>query len=1011
MKIVSLAGRKTLRCASQLITLIALNALTCFGATTLYHDDFESYQAQNPAPNPLTNGPAGGEWFFVDPNPPTIATNEHQILNASSLGAGFYSRVWSSLTNNGQLTNAISLTALPAASSHTFRLSFVTAADTFTASRNITFNYEISSSAGSLTLLSAGNLDSSQTFGSLSGTGIATAGTRGKTADRRFEFVFQGTGLTSADKIFFKFTRVTNNAPVTPSLTIFLDDVRLAIDDSNPPLVQSVQPVLSMQHVRVGFSEPVQADSATNPANYSFLGDSLSIQAVTMISPTVAEIYTTDQSPNSSHTLQINGVLGQTGTSLVSTQLNFTASSLAISPVRYDAGTTTTRPAGPLDPTTFEAGNWVKAASTQFGMTEGAVIDDAGTGLNAWRITDNNSAANGGVVNFTIPIEQPSIDLARTNGWRIVTRSRLVDNFGSTGADHVVIFADAATRTRYGLIWGVDASLNLYVTPLGGSTYTLTTSGVEATTAYHTHILAYNPETKAVSYYFDGRLIVDNYTGQVITVPKGLTFGSASSGAKGEMNYNLVQLDVVGTTAPVVLRNPASSVNGVGQKVTFSAEFSPFVNSYQWLSNGVVIPGATATNYTTGFITLENDGDEYKLRALSGLGNVETAPAVLTVTEDTSPPVIVAAKASLLRDRITLTFSEPIQESLATDIANYSWLNPGVTNVTARLLDPLTVELRAGPFETSSNYTVRVSNLRDTSNLPIAPNSPATVVFPQLSALASYNAGTTTSAPAGPPDPTSVEGGSWLAQVSNHPDISVSPIVDDLGTGLNAWQVRDATTAVGMFASYTQQLSTNAQDLARHYGWVLNVHSRLSESFGEANTQFALFEDYRLDRFGIALGATPDGNLLVGTSTAVGFTGNVVTTAGVGLNDYHLHQVAYDPVTASASYYFDGTLVAWKFPVSRPLNSLAELMWGARGSAPRGVMNYNSLEFLVVDAPYVEVDVNNGNAEITYRGILDVANQLSNPSVWSPVQTNLTGGTYSVPLNSQTQQFFRARMP
>jgi hypothetical protein len=108
-------------------------------------------------------------------------------------------------------------------------------------------------------------------------------------------------------------------------------------------------------------------------------------------------------------------------------------------------------------------------------------------------------------------------------------------------------------------------------------------------------MMVYNPATKAVAVYFDGRLLVDNYAGQVLA-GTGMTFGSASSAGKGSMNYNLVQLDVVGATQPVVLKNPASTTNAVGQTVTFTADFTPFVNAFQWLSNGVIIAGASATN-------------------------------------------------------------------------------------------------------------------------------------------------------------------------------------------------------------------------------------------------------------------------------------------------------------------------------------------------------------------------------------------------------------------------------
>jgi hypothetical protein len=353
-----------------------------------------------------------------------------------------------------------------------------------------------------------------------------------------------------------------------------------------------------------------------------------------------------------------------------------------------------------------------------------------------------------------------------------------------------------------------------------------------------------------------------------------------------------------------------------------------------------------------------------------------------------------------------------VLETYATNIANYTWVNSSVTNLSARLLDPITVELRAGPFLTGSNYTVLVSNLRDVSNLIITPNSPASVIFSTLSPLARYDAGDTTNSPSGPPDPTSAAGGNWLLALDIDPDISVTPVADDSGTGLHAWQIRDASTVNLHFGSYSQQIATNLQDNARQFGWVFTVRGRLAENFGTAGALFALYEDYSLNRFGLSFNADGNNDLVVGTSTTAGFANHTVTSDGSGLN-YHLHQVVYNPATATAAYYFDGSLVVPGFPVSNPAGSLAELMWGARSSLGMGSMNYNLVEFSSVDAPFVSIGRNGANIDISYRGILETATQFGNPTVWTSVATNSSSGTsvYSIPANSQSQQFFRARLP
>jgi hypothetical protein len=537
----------------------------------------------------------------------------------------------------------------------------------------------------------------------------------------------------------------------------------------------------------------------------------------------------------------------------------------------------------------------------------------------------------------------------------------------------------------------------LYMTVQNGSTYTLTADLF----SYHTNMMVYNPATQKVSIYFDGQLIVDNYAGQALA-GSGLTFGNANTGAKGIMNYNLVQLDVVGATQPVVLQNPASSVNGVGQKVTFTANFTPFVNAFQWLSNGVVIAGATTTNYTTGFITSGYNGSQYSCRALSAFGNVETAAATLTVTTDVTPPFIVSAKGSLLRDRLTIIYSEPVQEAYATNIANYTWVNAGVTNLSAQLMDPVTVELRAGPFVSGSNYTVRVSNIHDMSNLIITTNSPASVIFPTLSPLARYDAGDTNTAPSGPPDPTTPAGGNWSVTSWSDPNLTVSAVTNDTGTGLNAWQVRDASSLYN-YANYTQQIATNLINSASADGWVLTVRGRLAEYFGTSVDQFALVDDYNNNRFALSFNLDGNNNLVVGAGSGT----YTVTSDGSG-QSYHLHQVVYNPATTNASYYFDGTLIVSGFPAQNVANP--SVLWGAAAGLAQGTMNYNLVDFSAVDAAFVTIGISGNNAQISYHGVLQAASQLGNPTTWTAVATNLTStaGVYSVPLNGQ--QFFRARL-
>ncbi len=807
---------------------------------------------------------------------------------------------------------------------------------------------------------------------------------------------------TTADSGWY-FLRATNTVGTADTLPAY---VQVLDVDPTPPAVQSVRGLLTLQNVRVTYTKPTIDESQTNIANYYFQGNALTVLSASRIDQSTVELLTGYQTPGSNYTLFITNVLDTLSNSILpNTSVSFTAP--MVNPcVRYDAGTTASQPSGPADPTSATGGYWMQTTNLNNGMATNAVTDDLSTGFNAWQITDQNVISTGGVLDYRMVIDQPSDNLAHASGWRLLTRCRLVDNFSGTAADQLVVYSDTGLGARYGMWFGMDSGGNLTASLLGGSTYILTSDS----TSYHTHVLIYDPASAQVSYYFDGQLIVGNYVGQVASGYNGVSFGSASATSSGQMNYNLVQFDVVGGTRPVIVANPQNTTNGVGQKVTFTASFTPFVGAYQWLSNNVVIPRATNTSYTTDFITTGYNGSQYGCRAFHALGNVDTLPATLTVTTDTTPAAIVGVKCSLLLDRVTIAFSEPVQELFATNLANYVWVNPGITNLAAVMLDPLTVELRGTPMPMGSNYTVRVSNVRDTSNLAIAANTPASFTTPWLEVVGRYYAGSTTDAPAGPPDPVSALGGVWALSRVADPDVSTNAISDDLGTGWNAWEVRDASTVSGRLISYTYPLPANVHQFVRQNGWVMSIRSRLSEDFGTAYTMMAGYGDSQAYRNLMFFDLNAGGDLTADLSLGSSFTTYPLTTSGVGAMDYHLHQIVFDPATTNAGYYFDGQAVTRSWSPSYVASSTPGLVWGAGSSASMGAMRYNLVELKTVAGPFVNIQADGPNIKVNYRGVLETVGQLGSPALWSAVATNPAGGTYSAPLVNSTQQFFRARL-
>lgn len=1068
--------------AMLLLVALAVNSK----AGPLYIDDFQAYPAANPAPNPLTNAPAGGQWWYLDPTPTSLGQNEHRIYDSGTGGGALQSRVWISNADNAAITNAISISTLPeGAGPFTFKLSFLAATDTTTAGRDATFYYEVASSAGTLAFVSGANKDFSQTLTALSGYGIAPMGSAGKADNRQFEINFTGASLTTADRIFVTLRRVTNSGAA--GAFIAFDDVRLDVEtpapvatlqpqsgtvtagqsvsfsaafknlpeayqwykdgepiagatstnltiafvtkpdagsyvlwatnsagaastqpailsvtDTTPPAIASAAALLTLEHIRVRFSEPVQEESATNAVNY-IVSEVIAVKGARMVDRFTVELFTGALAANTSYTVSATVVSDLAGLPLAAgASATFTSPNLVSSPVVYNAGTSGTPP----DPASVAGGSWVLTANTNVGMLATGTANENGSGLNAWTMSDQNATSSGGVIDYKLVVDAPSDAFAFTNGWRLLAHARMASDFGGA-ASPVLVYSHPGISRRFGVVFDLNAEGALTASVLGGATYVLPVDPA----AYHTHVIAYDPATATATYYVDGILVVENYPGQVSTSYNGVIWGTGSSTGTGEMHFNRVQLDVVNATKPAVLASPASSVNGVGQKVTFTASFSPFVSAYQWYSNDVPIIGAVNTNYTTDFITLAMNGTKYFLRAFSGLGNVDTLPATLEVTSDTTPPAVAEAQPSLLLERVTLRYTEMVQPQTATNIANYTWATAGLTNVSAAMLDAFTVELRTAPQQPGSNYVLRVSNVRDTSSLAIAANTSVPFTTPTPTLFARYEAGNSVTRPAGPPDPLSADGGEWQLILGTDPNVATNAVIDDWGMGINAWGIRDMTTGASQFAEYGKPFDTNLNQQLIASPWLLTVRSRfVDDYFSPDSTIFTQWGGNAGKRYLIWYDRTDGLDLIVKLHGSNGPTSYVVTSAQAGVNDYHLHQVLYNPATASASYYFDGQFVAtWQGDGSA--FTYPGIQWGAGSSANMGEVNFNLVEFKAVlpaARPVLSLARSAVNVDVSFTGILE-----SSPTglgSWAPVATNTLAAPalYSAPA-AGSMQFFRAR--
>ncbi|MDB6053727.1 MAG: uncharacterized protein JWN25_1250 [Verrucomicrobiales bacterium] len=171
---------------------------------------------------------------------------------------------------------------------------------------------------------------------------------------------------------------------------------------------------------------------------------------------------------------------------------------------------------------------------------------------------------------------------------------------------------------------------------------------------------------------------------------------------------------------------PANVVTTENSQVTLSAtavgtsffKTSETV-SYQWLSNGIPINGATASTYSF-FATLPNGAANVVLpfsvkasMTAPFATNLTSATATVTVNANTTNPTLVSV-SSLNSSSIAAIFSRTLLASSANNLANYTLPNGGT--VTSAVLQPdgRTVLLGVSG-QVNASFGLNVSGVQDTS--------------------------------------------------------------------------------------------------------------------------------------------------------------------------------------------------------------------------------------------------------------------------------------------------------
>lgn len=191
-------------------------------------------------------------------------------------------------------------------------------------------------------------------------------------------------------------------------------------------------------------------------------------------------------------------------------------------------------------------------------------------------------------------------------------------------------------------------------------------------------------------------------------------------------------------------------------------------------------------------------------------------------------------------------------------------------------------------------------------------------------------------------DPTTV---GWTRVNSATGAVSAAAITNDLGLGIDAWSIDDASTTGASF--YQQTMSNLIVADANATGWRLTGYLRVVNTPDDLDR--GVFLDYinGTTAYHVNIGSTAEGDPIVQLATSFPIDGSnhlgpQMTLTGLG-SGYHLYELAYNLQTASAELYVDGILRMSGYQGAA--GTQQRVAWGAGGTSQTGHGHYNLIKF------------------------------------------------------------------